>query len=96
MAPTGNPIANPAAVLREEFDDWAVLFHPDTAEAVDINRVGVAIWKLMDGSRAVADIAAGVQGQFSAVPDGVVDDVYKFVADLAQRGLVGYALEQVT
>jgi SynChlorMet cassette protein ScmD len=96
MVPTGNPIANPVAVLREEFDDWAVLFNPDTAEAVGINPVGVAIWKLMDGSRAVADLTAGIRGQFSALPDGVDDDVHEFVADLAQRGFVGYELEQET
>ena len=94
MTPAGNPIANPVAVLREEFDDWAVLFNPDTAEAVGINPVGVAIWKLMDGSRALADLTAAVQDQFSALPDGVVADVYEFVADLAQRGFVGYAFEQ--
>lgn len=96
MAPTGNPITNPVARSREEFDDWAVLFNPDTAEAVGINRVGVAIWRLMEGSRAVADPAAGVRDHFSAVPDGVVDDVHKSVADLAQRAFVGYESEQST
>jgi hypothetical protein len=45
------PIANPTVVLREEFDDWAILFNPDTAEAVGTNPVGVAVWKLMDGRR---------------------------------------------
>ncbi len=30
----------PVADLREEFDDWAVLFNPDTAQAVGINPVG--------------------------------------------------------
>jgi hypothetical protein len=28
-----NPIANPLIVLREEFDDWAILFDPDTGSA---------------------------------------------------------------
>jgi len=26
------PIANPIVLLREEFDDWAILFNPDTAD----------------------------------------------------------------
>jgi hypothetical protein len=29
--PATFPIANPVAVLREEFDDWAVLLNPATA-----------------------------------------------------------------
>ena len=94
MSPTHYPIANPVVVLREEFDDWAVLFNPDTAEAVGINPVGVTVWKLMDGSRVVADLTAGVQAQFSAVPDGVEEEVRKFVMDLARRGFVGYKVEE--
>ena len=49
MNQTDKPIANPIVVLREEFDDWAVLFNPDTADALGINPVGVAVWKRMDG-----------------------------------------------
>jgi hypothetical protein len=28
------PIANPYVMLREEFDDWAVLFNPDTGRGL--------------------------------------------------------------
>ncbi len=31
MESTERPLVNPGVVLREEFDDWAVLFNPDTA-----------------------------------------------------------------
>jgi hypothetical protein len=51
-----NPVANPLIVLREEFDDWAILFDPDTGNAFGLNPTGVFIWKLLDGkpSRARA------------------------------------------
>jgi SynChlorMet cassette protein ScmD len=88
-----NPIANPVAVLREEFDDWAVLFNPDTAEAVGVNPVGVSIWKLMDGRRSVEEIAASLREGYDQVPDGVAEEVDRFVADLAERGFVGYEVE---
>ena len=42
-------LANPVAVLREEFEDAAVLFDPDTGEGYGLNPVGVFIWKLLDG-----------------------------------------------
>ena len=34
---TEKPIANPLIVLREEFDDWAILFDPDTGDAFGLN-----------------------------------------------------------
>ena len=54
------PIANPLVVLREEFDNWAVLFNPDTADAMGINPVGVVVWKLMDGQHTLHDLVAGI------------------------------------
>jgi len=50
------PVANPLVVLREEFDDWAVLFDPDSGNAFGLNPLGVFIWKLLDGHRTIEDI----------------------------------------
>ena len=83
------PIANPLVVLREEFDNWAVLFNPDTADAMGINPVGVAVWKLMDGQRTLQDIAAQIGERFSEVPQNAVEDIGAFVENLAQHGFVG-------
>ena len=88
-----NPIANPVAVLREEFDDWAVLFNPDTAEAVGVNPVGVAIWKMMDGRHGIAELATGIRDQFDEVSESVNAEVEQYVSDLAERGFVGYEVE---
>ena len=95
-ADPSNPIANPVAVLREEFDDWAVLFNPDTGDAVGVNPVGVAIWKLLNGRRTVDQIAAEVAAQFDQTPATVADEVRQYVDDLAARGLVGYELKPET
>ena len=95
METSGKPIANPVSVLREEFDDWAVLFNPDTAEAVGVSPVGVAIWKLLDGYRDLDQIVAEVQDQFVEVPDTVDQEVMDFIQDLADRGFVGYEVHPV-
>jgi SynChlorMet cassette protein ScmD len=87
------PIANPVVVLREEFDDWAVLFNPDTADAVGINPVGVAVWKMMDGRRGLDEILAQVRAEFAGVPESAGEEVSAFVADLAERGFVGYKVQ---
>ena len=87
------PIANPTVVLREEFDDWAVLFNPDTAEAVGTNPVGVAVWKLMDGKHSIEEIIGEIREQFADVPDAAEQDVTTFIKDLSQRGFIGYEVE---
>lgn len=86
------PIPNPDIVLREEFDDWAILFNPDTAAAVGVNPVGVATWKLIDGERSLADIAEALRERFEAVPDTVTADLAGFLEQLTEYGFVGREL----
>ena len=82
------PIANPVCVLREEFDDWAVLFNPDTADAVGINPVGVAVWKLMDGRRDLRRRSWPRSGKhFAEVPDTVARGDRRVRRDLAAARL---------
>ena len=87
------PLANPVVVLREEFDDWALLFNPDTANAIGINPVGVAIWKRLNGKLDLAEIAAEISEGFSDVPEDVSGQVSTFVNDLIRDGFVCTELE---
>jgi SynChlorMet cassette protein ScmD len=93
MNQTDKPIANPIVVLREEFDDWAVLFNPDTAEALGTNPVGVAVWKRMDGRRSLEDIVSEIKNSFEESPDAVSKEIAAFVDKLAENGFVGLELE---
>jgi SynChlorMet cassette protein ScmD len=87
-----NPIANPLIVLREEFDDWAILFDPDTGDAFGLNPIGVHIWKRLDGNHSVNDILKDLLKGFEDVPDEAESDLQEFVEDLVQRGLAGYEI----
>jgi SynChlorMet cassette protein ScmD len=87
------PIANPIVVLREEFDDWAVLFNPDTADAVGTNPVGVAVWKRMDGKRSLKEIVAEIKTSFEDTPETALEEIAAFVNTLAENGFVGLELE---
>ena len=93
MNRTDRPIVNPIVVLREEFDDWAILFNPDTAAAVGINPVGVEVWKQMDGKRNLEEILLEIKTRFEDVPDAAVEEIAAFVDKLAKDGCVGYALQ---
>ena len=92
MNRTDRPIANPIVVLREEFDDWAILFNPDTAAASGINPVGVYVWKRMDGQRSLDEIVAELNNSFEEVPAGALEEISAFISTLAEAGFVGYAL----
>ncbi len=85
-----NPMANPSVILREEFDDWAVLFDPDTAEGFALNPVGVLIWKQLDGTHTLDDIVTAVRSNCEEVPDDVAAHCRSFVEDLVKQGLAGY------
>ena len=87
------PIANPVVVLRKEFDEWALLYNPDSADAVGINPSGIAIWESLDGTKGPDEIAEILQVRFTDVPDSVVDDTSAFIDELEQRGFVGYEVE---
>jgi len=86
----GRPLCNPVVVLREEFDDWAVLYNPDTAEAAGINPVGVAVWKLCDGKRCLEEIVTTVRDGFNGVPGSAPGEISAFIGQLAAKGFVGY------
>ena len=89
MNRTDRPIANPIVVLREEFDDWAVLFNPDTADAMGTNPVGVAVWKRLDGKRSIEDIVSEIKNSFQDTPDASSKEIAAFVNTLAEKGFAG-------
>jgi SynChlorMet cassette protein ScmD len=63
------PIANPVVVLREEFDDWAVLFDPDSGNAFGLSPTGVYLWKLVDGRHTLDALLDKIRGHADNVPE---------------------------
>ena len=90
---TDRPIANPIVVLREEFDDWAILFDPDTGNAFGLNPVGVFIWKLLDGNHSPADIIKGLREVAEGVPGEADEHLNEFLQELVKKGLAGYEVQ---
>jgi len=88
------PVANPLVVLREEFDDWAILFDPDTGNAFGLNPVGVFIWKHLDGKHGLEEIVQELRENAEEVPEEVKDHLKEFVDDLVENGLVGFEVEK--
>ncbi len=94
MSDNSKPIANSVIVLREEFDDWAILFDPDAGEGFGLNPVSVLIWKCLDGEHTIQDIMAKLREECDDVPDEAEDNVRSFIEDLVERGYVGYEVQK--
>ena len=80
--------ANPRIVLREEFEDSAILFDPDSGEIYGLNPVGVLVWKFLDGRHSVDEIASRIRHRFSDVPGQIRLEIDNFIADLARKGFI--------
>ncbi len=80
---------NPVVVLREEFDDWAVLYNPDSASAVGINPIGVFIWKTVDGAHNRAEIVRLVLDAHDQVTENAVQEVGQYIDQLVEGGFLG-------
>ncbi len=88
------PIENPMVVLREEFDDWAVLFDPDSGEAYGLNPVSVFIWKHLDGKSTLENIADDLGKECEDMPDDAMEYIKNFIDDLVEKGFAGYEVNK--
>lgn len=82
-------IVNPEVVLREEFDDWAILFNPENGEGFGINPVGVQIWKLLDGLHDAKAIIKTLKEICDDVPEDAEGFVGEFLQSMFEKGLIG-------
>jgi len=83
------PRANPDIVLRTEFDDWGILFDPDTGRTCGISPTGIFIWERLDGVRTKEDILAEMnEACEGGVPERAGDEYDAFVASLRGKGYV--------
>jgi len=92
---TSTPIRNPHIVLREEFDDWGLLFDPEQGIAYGINPVGIFIWKHLDGNNTPEDIQKLVAEEFDQVSDSSLEDVREFIQTVVDKGYAGFELKHV-
>jgi SynChlorMet cassette protein ScmD len=82
--------ANPLVILREEFDDWAILFDPDTGNAFGINPIGVLVWKRLDGRSDMATILQDIRDASDPIPADVEEQVRDFIRTAVDLGLAVY------
>jgi SynChlorMet cassette protein ScmD len=86
------PIRNPFVVLREEFDDWAILFDLDTGHGFGLNPAGVYVWKLLNGQHPIGVLLEKIRTHAEGAPEEAGEHIGTFVDALVREGLAGYNL----
>jgi SynChlorMet cassette protein ScmD len=76
-------------MLREEFDDWAVLFDPDSGHGFGLSPTSVFLWKLLDGEHTLGGLLAEIRRYVDNVPEDARDHIDSFVDTLIAEGLAG-------
>ena len=89
MHATNKSVPNPMVVFREEIDDLAIFFDPETGKAFGVNTVGTGIWNKLDGKRDLKEIVRHTQKHFDNVYSYVEAHVRTFIKDLVKNGLSG-------
>lgn len=81
-------VRNPVVVLREESDDWAFLYNPDSKESFGINPTGIIIWRLIDDQKTITDIADECKRLIAEIPSNLAEQLTAFIESLAKRNLL--------
>jgi DNA-directed RNA polymerase specialized sigma54-like protein len=81
---------SPDVVLREEADDWGVLFDPDTGNNVVLNPMAISMFKLMRKGRDSEEIAAAIRAEYDEVPETLSADITELIESLAAGGFIGF------
>lgn len=85
---------NESVILREEFDNWALLFDPDANKMFVVDPVSVIIWKYLDGKHTIEDILAKLKDRCEDVPKDAIFQIEEFIDELIKEGLAGYLIDK--
>ncbi len=87
MGPSARLRRAPHVIMRPE-DDEAFLLVPETGALKLLNPTARAVWELLDGERAVAEVAAAVAASYPEVAaEAITADVARFLGELLEAGL---------
>ena len=74
--------------LKQEYEDWGILFNTETNQGIVVNLVGMMIWEALGEGNDLAGITASLKNEFEDVPETLAEDVLEFLGELIQAGVV--------
>ncbi len=89
MKQTEKLIVNPEIVLRVEFDDWGILFDPETGKSSGLSPIGIFIWEKLDGSRTKEDVLVEMaESCEGGIPETASKEYDDFISSLQEKGYI--------
>jgi hypothetical protein len=79
---------NNNVALKQEYEDWGILFHHETNQGIVVNQVGMMIWEALGDGNDLAAIVAIIENEFEDAPATLADDVREFLEALIRAGFV--------
>ena len=70
-----------------------MLYDPDTGAVRVLNPTAVAVWKLLDGRRTLAEVVEALRESFSEMDDNAPEKVLKLAQGLYRHGAFGTLTE---
>ena len=76
-------------MFRQEFDDWSILFEPDTGNTYALNPVGTYIWQHLDGKHTVGEVLELLGNECEdELPQDAPTQLKTFLSGLKTDGLI--------
>ena len=85
---------NPREIILKKVGEEAVLIDREKGEVVYFNEVGTSIWSLIDGKKKTAEIIEGIINEFEVEKDTAQTDIFLFLSELLNKGLIKNALNK--
>jgi len=82
------PKSNPDIIIRQEVDEWGLLFNLETSRTLGLNPTGVFIWNMLDGNTSVKTIIEEAKKRFSSVPDTLDEQIINCLKILENKKLI--------
>ncbi len=83
------PVRTPDIVVRKEKKE-ALLFNPSDGSLLCINKTGIFIWDLCDGSCTVKDIGEKVMETYEVSIGKAEEDCKSYLKEMESAGFIGY------
>lgn len=80
----------PNVVLREEADDWGLLFDADTGNTVALNPVAVCMFKAMQKAQDVESVKAAIFAEYDEIPETLAENIHELIEQLTEYSFLGF------
>jgi hypothetical protein len=75
-------------VIAQPVAGQVVLFDLASGNYYSLNELGARIWELLDGKRALTDVAGELTSEYDAPPEEIEQDLRALAEDMLRNGLL--------